>query len=248
MEEIKTLLKKFDLDEKEIALYTGSLSIGEANMTDLAKKSGLKRPTAYLAFKSLEGRGLMGSFRMRKGSRFVATRPETLLTKTQNQLEELQLLLPRLKALGQQSEIKPKIYYYEGKEGYLTATEDSLKEHGGTVRHIGSLAEIHKVIGIDYDLNHYVPTRLKRNVSIKCLYFKSQLPEEVIKRPHGNELREIRYLPEKYLYQTSMLIYGNKIAIFSSKKELITVIIESEQIAESERKKFDLTWDLLKDK
>jgi sugar-specific transcriptional regulator TrmB len=247
MEEIKTLLKRFDLNEREIALYTSSLSIGEANMTDLAKKAGLKRPTAYLVFKSLESKGLMGSFRMRKGLKFVATKPETLLTKTKNQLEELQSLMPRLKALGQHSEIQPKIYYYEGKEGYLIATEDSLKECDSIIRHIGSLAEIHKVIGVDYDLKHYVPTRLKNNISIKSLYFKSQVPDDIKERLHSDELREMKYLPEKYLYQASMLIYGNKVAIFSSKKELITVIVESEQIAESERQKFDLIWDLLKD-
>jgi hypothetical protein len=41
------------------------------------------------------------------------------------------------------------------------------------------------------------------------------------------------------------LIYRNAVTICTSKKELIAVKIESEEIAEAEKKKFDLIWDLI---
>ncbi|MDP2669307.1 MAG: helix-turn-helix domain-containing protein [bacterium] len=242
---IKKTLKEYGLDERESALYLASLGFGEAGIAEIAKIAGIKRTTAYLTFQSLEKKGLMGSFKMRSGLKFVATRPESLIEKAQRQLEELKLILPELKSISQKAD-GPKIYYYEGKEGYLTATEDSLKISDSTVRHMGSIAEIHKVIGKDYDMHYYVPTRVKRRIALRGLYFEQEVSEDIKKR-NDAELREIRYLPKKYDYKTSMLIYGDKVAIFSSKKELFTVIIESKDIAETERNKFDLIWDILEE-
>lgn len=245
MTNIKGFLQSLGLDEKEAALYLASLELGEANMTELAKKAELKRTTAYLAFESLERRGLMGSFKMRSGLKFVPTRPEILVDKTQKQLDELKTILPELKAISQKPESTPKIYYYEGEEGYLTAAEGSLQTPNSTVRHIGSLKETHNVITLDYDTKYYIPARIKKHIFIKALYYASETEEEIKQRKHAEELREIRYLPEKYICKTSVLIYQNTVAIFSAKKELITVIIESPEIAEGERRKFDLIWDLL---
>lgn len=248
MANIESILKELGLNEKEVALYLSALALGETGMSELAKEAGLKRTSAYLVFKSLEGKGLMGSFKMKSGLRLVATRPELLVGKTRKQLEELQLILPQLKALEVKLDQKPKITYYEGREGYLIAAEDSLKVPNTTLRHIGALLETHKIVGLDYDTKYYIPQRIKNHISFKALYFASEVENEIKNRNHTAELREIRYLPEKYLHKTSMLIYGEKVAIFSTKKELITIIIESRNIAEGERKKFDLIWDLAKNK
>ena len=248
MNNIEQILMEYGLDEKEAILYMASLSLGDKGMSELAKKAGLKRTTAYVVFKSLENKGLMGSFKMKSGLKFVATPPEILIKKAQKQVQELQSLLPQLKALENKQDSRPKVAYYEGKEGYTIAAEDSLKIPNSTLRSIGSLTEPHKVVGLDYDTKYYIPSRLKKHIFFRALYFKSQIEEEVINRDHTIELREIRYLPENYVHKTSMLIYGDKVAIFSTKKELITVIIESEEIAESEKQKFDLIWSLVGNK
>ena len=87
--------------------------------------------------------------------------------------------------------------------------------------------------------------RLAQRIAFRALYFESEMQGTISHRSDETERREVRFLPEKFHYRTSTLIYGNKVALFSSSEELITVIIESEQLAESERKKFDLLWELL---
>jgi len=242
--EIRHILEGYGLDEKESSLYLSSLNLGDSGMSELAKEAGLKRSTAYLIFQSLEGKGLMGSFKMKTGLRFVATRPEMLISKTKKQLEDLQSILPELVALSKKNEEDPKVTYYHGEEGYMTALEASLQERNTVLRHIGSIMEAHRVYA-DYDVNHYVPERLRKNIAIRCLY-TSDTSKEVRNRDHSAERREIRYLPAGYPLKTGMLIYGNRIVITSTKRELITIVIESTDIAESERLKFDLLWDLLK--
>lgn len=244
MEDIKQILLQLGLDSGEAALYLASLKLGEAGMSELAREAQLKRTSAYVVFQALEKKGLMGSFKMRSGLKFVATSPDILLQKTQKQAEDLKNFLPRLNSLLQKPDQKPQITYYEGKQGYLIASEDSLKAANSNIRHIGSISEIHKVIGEDWDLNYYIPTRLKKHINFKALYFKSQMPQSFLKSNHAELLREVKYLPENQIYNSSKLIYGNKVAIFSSQKELITVIIESRDIAAAEVKLFESLWGL----
>lgn len=246
MGNIEQILIEYGLDEKEAILYVAALSLGDKGMSELARKAGLKRTTAYVVFKSLESRGLMGSFKMKSGLKFVATRPEILVKKAQKQIQELESILPQMKAIEKKSNNQPKITYYEGKQGYIIAAEDSLKTPNTTLRHIGSLAEAHKIVGLDYDSKYYIPNRVEKHISFRAIYSDSQIDDKIKNRNHGAELREIRYVPESYIGKTSMLIYENKIVIFGTKKELITVIVESEEIAESEKKKFDLIWDLIR--
>ena len=246
MDAIKQALQALGLTEKETELYLASLAVGESGMTEVAKKAKLKRSTAYLIFKALEQKGLMGSFKMRTGLRFVATKPELLVEKAQKSTSTLANILPQLQGIMAKPDHKPKITYYEGKEGYFLAAEESLRlPPRSIIRHIGSLRELHTIVGLDYDVNSYIPNRVKKHIFFRGLYFQSDIPETITKRNHLKELREIRLLPETYKHHTSMLIYGNKVAIFSMKKDLITVIIESEEIVQSERNKFDLLWKLV---
>ena len=96
-------------------------------MSELARDANLKRTSAYVIFQGLEKKGLMGSFKMKSGLKFVATSPDFLLKRAEKQAENLKTLLPQLNSLAQKQDQKPQITYYEGKEGYFIASEDSLK-------------------------------------------------------------------------------------------------------------------------
>ncbi len=240
----RQILKGLRLEDSEVALYLASLKLGETGMSELAREAQLKRTSAYVIFQALEKKGLMGSFKMKSGFKFVATPPHVLVSKTEKELNDLKNILPELNSLSQKPNQKPQITYYEGKEGYYIASEDSLKVPNSTVRHIGSISEIHNVIGEDWDLNYYIPTRLKKHINFKALYFKSQMPESFLRANHTELLREVKYLPENHLFSTSKLIYGDRVAFFSSKKELITVIVQSPDMAAGESRLFDTIWDV----
>lgn len=244
MENIREVLETVGLDKKEAGLYLAALNYGDAPMTKLAKQAGLKRSTAYQIFRSLEKRGIMGSFKMRGGLHFAAMSPELLYSLRKKELSDFAAVLPQLKALETKKGKKPKLSFFEGQEGYRLAIEDSLKKPGNLLRHIGSLAESHNTLGEKYDLDYYVPTRIKQNIHINCLYFPDIQP--VVKdRDDRKELREIRYLPRSFWYKGSTLIYDNKVVILSGVEEAMTVVIESESIAEAEKQKFDLLWELV---
>src|SRR4030043_797013 len=242
--DIKQSLKNYGLSDDETSLYLAGLKTGEAPLARLAREAGVKRSSAYLIAKNLQEKGLMGSFKMRSGLRFMVSPPSVLEQRLKRQLKEISDIVPELNALERESQTKPKITLFEGEEGYYTALEDSLKAENDVIRCIGSLKKIYEVITKDYDDNHYIPTRLKNKTIYRGLHFESEAGHIFTPERNAKEMREVRFLPEKYHHLDFMLIYGDTITICTSKKELVAVKIESEEIADSEKKKFDLIWDL----
>lgn len=160
------------------------------------------------------------------------------------ELGDFETALPELRALETKSGQRPKVTYLEGQEGYRLALEDSLQKPGNLLRYIGSLTETYKTVGEKYNLMYYVPTRVKRNIRINALLFPD-IRDDLQKRNHPKELRDIRWLPKTYWFQGSSLIYDSKVIIVSGEKEMMTVVIESQTIAEAEKQKFDLLWELV---
>ncbi|MBI5457579.1 hypothetical protein HY971_02540 [Candidatus Kaiserbacteria bacterium] len=244
MQHISEILETIGLNPKEAGLYMAALNLGDAPMTKLAKQAGIKRSTAYQIFKGLEKRGVMGSFKMRGGTHFAAMSPEVLYSLRKKELTDLAAALPQLKALEKKKGTRPKLSYFEGQEGYRLAIEDSLKKPGNVLRYIGSLTETYKTVGEKYDLEYYVPTRIKQNISIRGLVFPD-MREDLAKRNHAKELREVRWLPKEFHFKGTNLIYDNKVVMLSAAEETMTVVIESKSIAEAEKQKFDLLWELI---
>lgn len=248
MEELFKKLVDYGLEEREASLYLASLELGESGMSAIAKRAKIKRSTAYLTFKGLEARGLMGSLKMRDGLHFIATKPEMFFAREERRLKELSSLLPQFKALAGNIPYQPKIILYEGKEAFKVVAEDSLKTAGTTLRYIGSLRELHGVVSEEYDLNHYLPRRVKMNIFMKGIFFDDlgdKTAKLVGQENNEKELREVKYLPPKYKHNTSTLIYDDRVIIFGGGKELVVLMIESKEIAFSEKQKFDLIWDLV---
>ncbi len=244
--DIKQALKNYGLSDEETSLYLAGLKTGEAPLARMAKEAGIKRSSAYLIAKNLQEKGLMGSFKMRSGLRFLASPPSTLEQHLKRRIKEISEVVPELNAIGRGSQTRPRITLFEGKEGYYTALEDSLQTINGIVRCIGSLKKIYEVVTKEYDDNHYIPTRLKNKTIYRGLHFKSEAEHIFTPERNAEELREVKFLPENYHHSDFILIYQNAVTICTSKKELIAVKIESEEIADGEKKKFDLIWDLLK--
>jgi len=248
MEELLKKLMDYGLGEREASLYLASLELGESGMSAIAKRARIKRSTAYLTFKALAVRGLMGSLKMRDGLHFIATKPEMFFSREERRLKELSNLLPQFKELALTKPYQPKIVLYEGKEAFKVVAEDSLRIPGATLRYIGSLKELHRVVSEEYDLNHYLPRRIRMNIFMKGIFFDNlgdKTKKLVGQENNEKELRAVKYLPAKYNHNTSTLIYDDRVIVFGGGKELVVLMIESKEIAFSEQQKFDLIWDLV---
>jgi HTH-type transcriptional regulator, sugar sensing transcriptional regulator len=239
--EIQDTLKKIGLDDDEIAVYVAALELGPGLVTQIAKRSGVKRTTVYLVAKSLMAKGLMGEYKTRHGIHLSAQPPDYLLTKIEEQKKEVEEIIPQLKALVKKEAHRPQVKYFEGREGYIAVAQDTLQKHSSEILWLGNPEEIYKIITEKWDNEYYIPTRLKRKIKMKALLLEGEWSQK-LKESDRDLLRETRFLPKDFPFYSTELIYQDKVAFFSSAKELICVLIESKDLADMERAKFEMLW------
>lgn len=243
--EIEVALKKFGLDKDEAAVYVASLQSGPSTISQIANQAKVKRTTAYLIARSLIEKGLLGQYKARNGLNVVAQPPEFLVSQLEERKKEISSILPQLKAIVKKEFFRPQVRYFEGKQGYFDVCEDTLQKHASEILWFGDPSEIYKVIGEKYDNEYYIPTRIKRNIRLRALLLKNSWSEKLKTQTNYSLLRQIEFLPNNCSLHSTKFIYQNKVAFISSIKELISVVVESKDLAEMERSQFELLWKLV---
>ena len=118
----------------EARVYLTLLESGPDTVMHLAARAGIKRPTCYVIVESLMRKGLMSSFTKGKKRYFSVVSPEKLSDVVSAEKIEvagkeasLREILPELISLFNISEKKPKVRFFEGKEGIRAIQRDIIK-------------------------------------------------------------------------------------------------------------------------
>ena len=70
--------------------------------------------------------------------------------------------------------------------------------------------------------------------------------EPLFHTPKYKKLTELRFLPSLEDFPAMIFIYGNKVAMFTVRGDLIGVIIENKQFSEAMKIVFDMYWSQAK--
>lgn len=238
---IRNVLSKLGIEDKKAEIYLSCLEKGGGTAYSLAKKVGLKRPTAYDILYSLQKDGLVYISIKDNKKLFYPADPEILMSKIKEREKELGLVLPYLQNLYNSPKVKPNIMYFEGVEGIKQMYEDSLK----TLKKGDELLAYGGEDMVKYlpkYMEYYVVKRVKIGIGVRGLYKKAQEYENYALKSK-EQLRELRLVDERLFdIQNEVLIYKNKVAITSFGKEMFGMIIESREIYNSQKAMFELAW------
>ena len=102
------------------------LELGEGNIQDISKKSGVKRTTVYDILNSLKEKKLISSINKGKKAVFSAEDPRKLDGQLDEKKETLKKILPELLSITNLLDKKPTIKFYEGDEGIKEVYKDTL--------------------------------------------------------------------------------------------------------------------------
>ncbi len=242
---MQKIIHELGLSPKEEAILLALLELGAETVTRIAQKANLNRTTCYDILERLNILGLVGYVGDRTKKTFVAEPPETFVSylerrskQLQQRAEEVRKALPELKARYNERGSGPRIRFYEGAEGLETAYEDTLTAREG-IRAYASVRNMHSA------LPHYFPEyykrRTKKNISIRAIL--PNTPEGQERAIHDQaEARESRLVPANtFNFSPEVNIYDDKVVIISL-VEQFAVIIESKEIAEAQKKIFELAW------
>lgn len=238
---LKTILKNIGLSENDAKIYLALLELGEANLKELADKSGIPRTSLYTPVGKLTERGII-EFYKRGGRRYyLASAPEKVLRIYESSLAALEENLESFRELRGETRKRPQIRFFEGREGIRLVLNEILEEKRPLLA-ITCIEDMQKVAW-DY-FENFIQKRVKQNLPVKLLTNRSR-EAETFKDADAKELRETRFVPREYRFDTANYIFGDKVALFSLKQEpVIAVLIEDKSIAETQRMYFDLIWKM----
>ncbi len=242
---LETNLQKFGLNEKEAKVYLAVLQLGSGTVLEIAQKAELKRPTVYLVLDSLKNQGLTS--RIKKGNKilFIAESPEKITDILKQKEKAFNNVLPLLQAYSNINKEKPQVTFYEGAEAVTNNVYKeiwNIKQETCFFGCMSDLAQSFPNMIDDFD------TKLLQNriTNVKEIISNTEKDINRLKRfTKKSKLHEIRIAPKNIVFSSSdNIIFKDKIAIISVKKDIFAVVIESKDIANAYRKFFDIAWDL----
>ena len=231
--------------EKEARVYLAMLELGPATATKIARKAGINRTTSYDILDDLAQDGLINLLGETKVQRYAAENPkkvinflENRIKKAQAKLAQAQGLIPQLLSVYNTKE-KPRVRYYEGRDGVKEAFEDTLTATE-TIRIYAVGEDMFSALSEEY-FRDYFARRVTQGIATRVI--APDTPESrAVAKTDAQDMRTTLLVPaDQFYFSTETNIYDNKIMI-ASWREKFAVIIESKEIAEGYKKTFELAW------
>ncbi len=239
--EIKEILEQVNIEGKKAEVYLACLESGGSTAYLIAKKIGLKRPTVYDIINQLMKEGLVHKSIKGNIKYYSPADPQILFNKLKEKEDKIKSIMPHLQNLYNSPKSKPLIRYFEGKEGIKELYEDSLrslKKGDEILAYVGE--DVYK--DMPGYLDDYIKRRVEKNIRIRGIYKESILGKKYMEK-NKEQLREVKLLSaEEFPMSNEINIYKNKVVIASYGMEMFGMIIESEEIARSQKAIFELAW------
>jgi len=245
---IDQTLEKLGLNKNEAKIYLALLELSQATILQLARQTGLKRPTIYLIIDLLLKKGVIRALPKEKKTFYLPENPQQLLIKLQETTNELQTILPELQSLFSQEKERPRLTFYEGKEG-VKKVYDMISQSRKEVLFYGSFQAVKEEF-LDSTLKFDELSRKKDFVGMREIVNNLKFDKEFAQKinTQGNQKYKVKILPSDWLFtDCDNAIFDNKLAIFSIKRDYFVVVIESQNIADCYRAMFELAWKVAKE-
>lgn len=234
-------LSDLGLKTREAVIYLSCLKLGQATVSTISQDSGIQRTFVYDILEDLIKKGIASLVIVNDLKYFSVIPIEEFEQMQLEKVKRLGVIVPEIKMIEGTGGPRPKVKFFEGKEGLREAQFDTLNLPNGS-----EILAYATASGIYYDEERfgktYISERVKKKIRVRAIVPETPETKELIKF-NREQLRQSRLVPaEKFPFRNEIDIYGNKVAIISYQKELIAVIIESEAIAETQRMIFELAW------
>jgi sugar-specific transcriptional regulator TrmB len=235
-------LKKLGFSDKEALVYTKALEVNSFSIASMATLTGIKRPTCYLIVDNLVQKGLITMMPRGRKSLYCAESPEIIIKNMEKNVALAKQVTPRLQKIKVKELSAPTIKFFTGRLGVEAIYADLLTaDEGTTLLSMTPAKQIMDVVGEDF-FHDWIKKRVARRISSLVLAPIEDKGKNVIVKTSPEELRETRFLPRDFNLETTMGVYNDKVAFFSSKKDNIGFIIKSAEFAQTMASFFNNLW------
>jgi sugar-specific transcriptional regulator TrmB len=243
--DVLTLLNRMGLRDGEGRIYLLCLAAPQGLFThEIVKQSKIKRSTVDVMVKRLLEQNFLTKITIGRRFQYMAQKPETLLYKQEEALNEWRDVIPLLKRINIQQS-KTEVLFFEGSNGLKQVYEDvllHLKFAEPERKEILALSSADDFMKVFPDLEKaFIAKRVKHGIRYRALYTQDNPNFS----PNEKQLRTSKKISDKLDFRGDLQIYGDNVAIYSTTKPIGGVIIRNPQIASSLRSLLNFVWDLV---
>jgi len=230
-------LKELGLTDNEIKVYLILLENGILNPTKIAEKAGMHRSYIYDILERLLDRGIINTLLVDNKKHYQPVDPKVLRETFELKLRKLDVILPNLFGLFQSTKEETRVELHRGKRVYKTLIKYLIVNL--------KAKDIVYTLGINEKvLEGIEPIYIKQYFNI----IKEKQVQEKIIIAKGNKKikqKELIYkeLDHKYLDETMIVIHQSKVFIFVLGNPYHLIILDSQAVANTYKKQFELMWD-----
>lgn len=240
-----TDLEKLGLSNEEAKVYIACLEINGGAVSTIAKKAGMHRVSCYHTIENLQRKRLLSQYNKNGVKCFAPEPPEQLLQLAEERVNFVKGLLPELTSIISAVAFRPKIRFYEGREGVERVFSESLEAEGEILGYT-NLKDVLAFFPKFFE--EYTHKKFKKK--IKTRYLSPTTVESVrvlepfLPKNYDPNLIEILLVnKDQFPFENEVVIFNHSVGIVSlNHDELLGVIIESPTFARTMKAVFDLAW------
>ena len=241
MRDISPILRSLGLLDSEIKTYLAALELGPSTVIQLTGKTNISRQASYTAIEALIERGLMSSVEKGKKTLYASESPERLVAFAEAKMRNMESTLKDIKTVADDLHLlrkgeKPAVKMFEGKEGLHAMLQDIIDSGVETFDELANEDAVSSVFS-DEDLKPY---KAKFDeAGIKARFMSRAKQQEPIRKKAVRQ-----YINRKDIdFNGDILIWDSKVAFLTFRGKMISVLIESKDIADTVRSLYQLAWD-----
>lgn len=250
MEAVQKFLSNIGLNHYASKIYLYLLAHGEQAASKVATATQIPRSTTRGILDQLCQKGIVSKLYKQNTQYYRCKEPAALKALLQGQiadinksLSQLEDLTPTLQGLYENRKVLPKVQYFEGTEQVIEAFNKSLFADIDEILIFTSYQFLQNPLIRQNDDEFFIKTRIEKGIKARVLVGKNEESSKMIKQAPA-ELRERRFIPEKYVLPGNIHIYGNSVMQYTaSNDEYIAVLTESQMMADTMRALFEFMWE-----
>lgn len=238
--ELKEVLDLFGLNDRDQKVYLQLLKSGKTTVTPLAKSLMMPLTTVNSVVERLNTFGLILVSRSGARRSFQAHDPKVfknILKQRETDVNNILPLLEKLKENELLAEARLRLY---SRSRITEALDLALECRSKVVYEIVSARDFQALIGERY---HFTKKRVAKSIRLKSLRVQAKEIKKYSRASHYRELRDARFLPHTFTFNSSIMFWDNTVAMFTSQHEGSCVTIESESLVLFYRQMFEFLWE-----
>jgi sugar-specific transcriptional regulator TrmB len=252
MEATEKALTELGLTSTEARLYLAGLGLENVTISELTKKTRIKRPTVYHAIDTLRAKGLVADHRTGSKLTYEMCPPESLrdlVEKQKAQVDsravELEKLIPLLIEHKPKKDDEFSVVHYSGIEGMKMVMDIAFYCRGKYWDVIAPYENFLREYDPEY-AKRYLQARKYYGITSRALWEPRFMENNRQLSKEEQRDRNPRFMPAtmRDRFKSMIFIFDDKVAIFSSYEKLSAVLITSKEMKNMFQAMYDTLWEI----